>query len=40
MVVFGQKLLYMGKMVEFGQELLFSGKLVVIWKSGCIWAKY
>ena len=33
MVVFGQKLLYSGKMVVFGQKLLYSGE------SGAIRAK-
>ena len=33
MVVFRQKLLNSGKVVEFGQKWLYSGQ------SGCIWAK-
>ena len=33
MAVFGQKLLYSGKVVVIGQFFLYVGKVVVFWKK-------
>ena len=33
MAVFGQKLLYSGKIVVIGQFFLYAGKVVVFWKK-------
>ena len=33
MAVFGQKLLYSGKVVVIGQFFLYAGKVVVFWKK-------
>ena len=38
-IVFGQKLLYLEKMVVLGQKWLFPCKVVVFRQGGCIRAK-
>ena len=47
MVVFGQKLLYLGKnacirgkVVVFEKKWLYSDKMVVFGQTGCIWARW
>ena len=35
MVVFGEKLLYSGKVTVFGQKWLYSSKSCCNWPSGC-----
>ena len=40
MVVLGKKCYNSGKRVVFGQNMFYSGKTIVLWKTGCIRAKW